>query len=31
MKLHFPPSAIKDLRNGDTITVNLGYTRGAPE
>lgn len=29
MKLHFPPSAIKDLRNGDTITVNLGYTRGA--
>ena len=31
MKLHFPPAAIKDLKNGDTIAVNLGYTRGAPE
>ena len=30
MTLHFPPAAIKDLKNGDTITVRLGFTRGAP-
>jgi hypothetical protein len=30
MTLHFPPAAIKDLKNGDTITVNLGFTKGAP-
>ena len=30
MKLHFPPGAIKDLKNGDTITVNLGFTKGKP-
>ncbi len=27
MMLHFPPDAIKDLKNGDTITVNLGFTK----
>lgn len=27
MRLHFPPAAMKDLKNGDTITVNLGFTR----
>ena len=30
MMLHFPPGAIKDLKNGDTITVNLGFTKGMP-
>jgi len=30
MMLHFPPAAIKDLKNGDTITVKLGFTKGAP-
>ncbi|MFZ2161156.1 MAG: hypothetical protein WAW02_02955 [Sideroxyarcus sp.] len=28
MLLHFPPAAIKDLRNGDTITVHLGFSKG---
>lgn len=27
MMLHFPPASIKDLKNGDTITVELGFTR----
>lgn len=27
MRLHFPADAIKDLKNGDTITVDLGFTR----
>jgi hypothetical protein len=27
MMLHFPPAANKDLKNGDTITVNLGFTK----
>lgn len=27
MALHFPPSAIKDLKDGDTITVELGFTK----
>ena len=30
MMLHFPPGAIKDIKDGDTITVNLGFTKGAP-
>lgn len=30
MTLHFPPASIKDLKNGDTITVKLGFARGAP-
>lgn len=30
MMLHFPPGAIKDLKNGDTITVKLGFTRSMP-
>ena len=28
MMLHFPPPAIKDLKNGDTITVKLGFREG---
>lgn len=30
MMLHFPPGAIKDLKNGDTITVRLGFAKGMP-
>lgn len=28
LNLHFPPAAIKDLKKGDTITVNLSYKKG---
>lgn len=31
MMLHFPPASIKDLKNGDTITVELGFSVGANE
>jgi hypothetical protein len=27
MALHFPPPAIKDLKDGDTITVELGFAK----
>ncbi|MEN6587586.1 MAG: hypothetical protein ABFE02_16215 [Sulfuricella sp.] len=30
MSLHFPPPSVKDLKNGDTITVELGFTKGEP-
>jgi hypothetical protein len=30
MLLHFPPAAIKDLKNGDTITVHLGFSKTEP-
>ena len=30
MTLHFPPDSIKDLKNGDTITVKLGLMKGQP-
>jgi len=28
MMLHFPPDTIKDLKKGDTITVDLGFAKG---
>lgn len=28
MMLHFPPASIKDLKNGDTITIDLGFDKG---
>jgi hypothetical protein len=28
MTVHFPPDSIKDLKDGDTITVHLSYTTG---
>lgn len=28
MALHFPPPSIKDLKNGDTITVEMGFMKG---
>ena len=27
MLLHFPPASVKDLKNGDTITVHLGFSK----
>lgn len=27
MMLHFPPASIKDLKNGDTIKVELGFSK----
>lgn len=30
MMLHFPPDALKDIKDGDTITVRMGFTRGKP-
>lgn len=27
MLLHFPPAALKEVRDGDTITVHLGFTK----
>ena len=30
MALHFPPDSIKDLKKGDAITVDLGFSRGTP-
>ncbi len=28
MALHFPPPSVKDLKNGDTITVEMGFMKG---
>jgi hypothetical protein len=30
MALHFPPPSIRDLKNGDTITVEMGFMKGEP-
>lgn len=27
LALHFPPGSVKDLKDGDTITVELGFTK----
>jgi len=29
LSLHFPPAAIKDVKNGDTLTVHLAFKKGA--
>jgi hypothetical protein len=31
LDVHFPPNDIKDLKEGDTITVNLSFTKGGME
>lgn len=31
MSLHFPPASLMGLKNGDTITVHLGFSKGAPK
>lgn len=28
MMLHFPPDALKDMKNGDTITIEMGFSMG---
>jgi hypothetical protein len=28
LKLHFPPAALADVKNGDTLTVSLGFHAG---
>jgi hypothetical protein len=27
LHLHFPPDQLKDVKNGDTLTVHLGFTK----
>lgn len=29
LKLHFPPATVKQLKEGDTITVHLSYTQSS--
>lgn len=29
LQLHFPPEVLKDVKNGDKITVHLGLTKDA--
>ncbi|MEW5944095.1 MAG: hypothetical protein AB1710_09645 [Pseudomonadota bacterium] len=28
LRLHFPPSSLKDLKVGDTITVHMSFSKG---
>lgn len=30
LNLHFPPDSLKDVKTGDTVTVHLGFHKGAP-
>lgn len=30
LHLHFPPDVVKDLKDGDKVTVHLGLTKEAP-
>lgn len=29
LHLHFPPPAVKEVKNGDELTVHLGFKKGA--
>jgi hypothetical protein len=29
LDLHFPPPALKDVKEGDQLTVHLGFTKGS--
>ena len=29
LKLHFPPETLKEVKNGDSLTVSLGFHAGA--
>jgi hypothetical protein len=29
LDLHFPPAALKDVKEGDQLTVHLGFTKGS--
>lgn len=31
LRLHFPPATLKDVKNGDTLTVHLGFREGGSE
>lgn len=28
LRLHFPPATVKDVKNGDELTVHLGFRKG---
>jgi len=28
LQLHFPPEAVKEVKNGDALTVSLGFHKG---
>ena len=28
LRLHFPPESLKDIKNGDKITVHLSFSKG---
>lgn len=30
MSLHFPPPSLKDVKDGDTITVEMSFVKGEP-
>lgn len=30
LNLHFPPDSLKDVKAGDTVTVHMGFHKGAP-
>ena len=29
LELHFPPQSLKDVKEGDELTVHLGFSKGA--
>ena len=29
LKLHFPPETLKEVKNGDSLTISLGFHEGA--
>ena len=31
LRLHFPPDALKEVKNGDMLTVHLGFKKGESE
>ncbi len=30
LTVHFPPDSLKDVKEGDTLTVHLAFTKGTP-
>lgn len=31
LRLHFPPDTLKEVKNGDMLTVHLGFKKGGSE
>ena len=31
LRLHFPPDTLKEVKNGDNLTVHLGFKKGGSE